>query len=272
MKIMKYNKLLLIALLMAQYAMPTQAAVYGTLKQDLYFEMEDKQVTKPAGTAVSIYDADEEAYLIRIDDSTSEYLDKSFIELAGILTRATTDTVVLEKKDVSSKVLLEIEKDSLVIALDKEDNFYKVKIDGIVGYIDGSTLDESELEELIHKLTTGEEVVEYAKQFLGGRYVYGGTNLATGVDCSGFTQQVMKNFGINLSRTSSAQYANNGRKVSVSDIKPGDLVYYGRGRVTHAAIYAGNGKVIHATTPRTGITMGNLYHGLPLIGVKRVIE
>lgn len=271
MKIMKYNKLLFVALLMAQYAMPTQAAVYGTLKQDLYFEMEDKQIIKEAGSAVSIYDADEEAYLIRIDDSTNEYLDKSFIDLAGILTRAVTDTVVLEKKDVDSEVLLEIEKDSLVIATEKEDNFYKVKIDGIVGYIESSTLDESELEELMKKLT-GEDVVEYAKQFLGGRYVYGGTNLSTGVDCSGFTQQVMKNFGVNLSRTSSSQYANNGRKVSVSDIKPGDLVYYGRGRVTHAAIYAGNGQVIHATTPRNGITMGNLYHGLPLIGVKRVIE
>lgn len=269
-KMMKYNKLLLVGLLVAQAALPTQAAVYGTLKYDLHFETEDTTIFKEAGTPVSIYEADNDAYLIRIDNNTKEYLDKDFIEIHGILTRTIMDTVILEKKDVNSNVLLQIEKDALVVALDKEDNFYKVKVDGVVGYIQGSTVDETDLD-AFDKLT-GQDIVDYAKQHLGAKYVYGGNNLKTGVDCSGFTQQVMKNFGISLSRTASAQYANNGTKVSVSDIKAGDLVYYGRSGVTHAAIYAGDGKVIHATTPKTGVTMGNLYHGLPLVGVKRVVH
>lgn len=124
------------------------------------------------------------------------------------------------------------------------------------------------------KATKAKEVIDYAKKFLGNPYRYGGNSLTRGVDCSGFTQQVMRKQGVSLQRSSSAQYANNGVKVSTKDLQAGDLLFYGyNGRVSHVAIYVGNQKVIHASNSKTGITMGNAFptRGKPLIGAKRVV-
>lgn len=122
--------------------------------------------------------------------------------------------------------------------------------------------------------TTGDVIVTYAKQFLGNPYVYGGNSLTSGVDCSGFTQQIMKHFGISISRSSSAQYANSGYSVSSSNLQKGDLLFYGyNGHVSHVAIYIGGGQVIHANDERTGICIGKAFpsNGKPFIGAKRVI-
>lgn len=122
--------------------------------------------------------------------------------------------------------------------------------------------------------TTGQAVVNYASQFLGNPYVYGGNSLTNGIDCSGFTSQVMKKFGISLNRSSAAQYANNGYSVSSSNLQPGDLLFYGySGQVSHVAIYMGNGRIIHANDERTGICTGNAFpsRGKPYIGAKRVL-
>lgn len=123
-------------------------------------------------------------------------------------------------------------------------------------------------------LGTGDAVVAYAKQFLGNPYVYGGNSLTNGVDCSGFTSQIMRNFGISLNRSSSAQYANNGYYVSSDSLQKGDLVFYGyNGHVSHVAIYIGGGQVIHANDERTGICISNVFPsgGKPYIGAKRVL-
>lgn len=124
------------------------------------------------------------------------------------------------------------------------------------------------------KAAKADEVINYAKQFIGNPYRYGGNSLTKGIDCSGFTQQVMRKSGIHLQRNSAAQYARNGVKISASNLQPGDLLFYGYGgRVSHVAIYVGNKQVIHANDPRTGITMGNAFptRGKPFIGAKRVV-
>ncbi len=121
---------------------------------------------------------------------------------------------------------------------------------------------------------TGQAIVNYAKQFLGNPYVYGGNSLTNGVDCSGFTSQVMKHFGISLNRSSAAQYANNGYHVSSDSLQAGDLLFYGySGQVSHVAIYIGGGQIIHANDERTGICIGNAFpsSGKKYIGAKRVI-
>ena len=121
---------------------------------------------------------------------------------------------------------------------------------------------------------SGSAVVSYAKQFLGNPYVYGGNSLTNGVDCSGFTSQVMRHFGVSLNRSSAAQYANNGTHVSSDNLQPGDLVFYGySGQVSHVAIYIGGGQIIHANDERTGICIGNAFPsgGKPYIGAKRVL-
>ncbi|MBQ8730104.1 MAG: C40 family peptidase, partial [Lachnospiraceae bacterium] len=91
----------------------------------------------------------------------------------------------------------------------------------------------------------GQAVVDYASQFVGNKYVYGGNSLTNGIDCSGFVQQVYKHFGVRLPRTSGAQRSA-GRGVSVSDIQPGDIVCYSG----HVEIYAVNGQIVHASNSK----------------------
>lgn len=114
-------------------------------------------------------------------------------------------------------------------------------------------------------------MVSYAKQFLGNRYVYGGTSLTNGTDCSGFTMGIYGHFGYGLPRTSSAQ-ASATRTISASEAKPGDLFFYGYGgSVSHVAMYIGGGQVIHASNERTGIKISNAFYRTP-IKVGRVIN
>lgn len=124
------------------------------------------------------------------------------------------------------------------------------------------------------KVSTGEKVVEYAKQFIGTPYVSGGNDLNKGVDCSGFTRQVYKNFGVNLKRRSSEQYAHNGYAVSKEDLKPGDLVFYGYDSVCHVAIYVGDGQVIHAPVPGKSVCIVPLWQrgDAPIVGYKRIFN
>lgn len=96
-------------------------------------------------------------------------------------------------------------------------------------------------------------IVAYAKQFLGNPYVYGGTSLTDGTDCSGFTQGVYKHFGIDTGRSSRDQAAK-GRAIDVSAAQPGDLLFYASGdTINHVALYIGGGQVIHASNSTTGI-------------------
>lgn len=111
----------------------------------------------------------------------------------------------------------------------------------------------------------GQQIAQYACQFIGNPYVAGGVSLTNGADCSGFTQSVYKNFGISLPRRSADQ-ANVGKAVSYAEIQPGDLIYYGG----HVGIYIGNGQIVHASTQRTGIKISNaLYRSI--VTVRRVV-
>ncbi len=102
------------------------------------------------------------------------------------------------------------------------------------------------------------ELCQYAKQFIGNPYVWGGTSLTKGADCSGFTLSVFKKYGISLPHYSVSQ-SQMGKKVSLSEAKAGDLVFYAKGNtVNHVAIYLGNGQVVHASSPRTGIKISNV--------------
>ncbi|MCM1048172.1 MAG: NlpC/P60 family protein [Clostridiales bacterium] len=112
------------------------------------------------------------------------------------------------------------------------------------------------------------DLCQYAKQFLGNPYVWGGTSLTNGADCSGFVLSVYKKYGVSLPHYSGSQ-ANCGTRISVSEAKPGDLVFYGSGQtINHVAIYIGNGQVIHASSPKTGIKISNVYYRTPLKAVR----
>lgn len=110
----------------------------------------------------------------------------------------------------------------------------------------------------------GQSIANFALNFVGNPYVWGGTSLTRGCDCSGFAMSVYANFGIGLNRTSRAQ-AGNGYAVGMNELQAGDLVFYAaNGRtISHVAIYIGGGKVVHASTPRTGIIVSSVYHQSP---------
>jgi cell wall-associated NlpC family hydrolase len=108
-----------------------------------------------------------------------------------------------------------------------------------------------------------DRIVNYALRFQGNPYVWGGTSLTNGTDCSGFTQSVFRDNGISISRTSRTQ-AVGGRSISISNMQAGDLVFYERnGRINHVGIYIGNGRVISASSPETGIRITNYNYRTP---------
>lgn len=112
---------------------------------------------------------------------------------------------------------------------------------------------------------------EYAKQFLGNPYVWGGTSLTKGADCSGYVLSIFGKYGYSLPHSSRAQ-ATMGTKVTVAEAKPGDLVFYSKGgHINHVAIYIGGGQVIHASSPKYGIRITSVYYRTPTT-VRRIIQ
>ena len=106
-------------------------------------------------------------------------------------------------------------------------------------------------------------IVAYAKQFLGNPYVYGGTSLTEGADCSGFTMKVFEHFGISTGRSSRDQAAK-GKEISIDAVQPGDLLFYASGDyINHVALYIGGGQIIHASTPKNGIMITTAYYRTP---------
>ena len=111
----------------------------------------------------------------------------------------------------------------------------------------------------------GQQIADFACQFIGNPYVAGGTSLTNGADCSGFVMSVFKEYGISLPRSSYAQ-STVGKGVSYSEAKPGDVIYYGG----HVGIYIGDGKIVHASTERTGIKITSATYR-NIITVRRIV-
>lgn len=113
------------------------------------------------------------------------------------------------------------------------------------------------------------DLANYALQFVGNPYVYGGTSLTEGADCSGFVMKLYENYGVSLPRTAPAQ-ATVGYAVSIENAQPGDIISYGYdGAVTHSAIYIGNEMIVHASTPQGGIRTDNMYI-MPIMTIRRI--
>lgn len=116
-------------------------------------------------------------------------------------------------------------------------------------------------------------MVNYAMQFIGNPYVYGGTSMVNGVDCSAFVQNIYRNFGMSLPRTCREQVSL-GREIPLEDIRPGDLLYYydyDKGYVGHVTMYIGNNKVIHASNPKSGIIISNAWYRTPT-SIRRMFD
>ncbi len=122
------------------------------------------------------------------------------------------------------------------------------------------------------------ELIEYSKQYIGTPYVWGGTDLTAGVDCSGFVYSVYKHYGITLNRTSRDMYTQ-GTSVTKSELVPGDLLFFNTGGdsvISHVGMYIGNGDYIHSTNGNgNGVTISNLSDGYSrntYVGAKRILD
>lgn len=201
-------------------------------------------------------------------------------ELVKTIVRINVDGLnVRDQADISSAVLTQVPKGEELEYVETLGEWVKVSIDGEEGFVSAefSTVEEKldtavTLSELLYGQGVSNvrvDLVEYAKQFVGNPYVWGGTSLTKGADCSGFTLAVYKKYGISLSHSSRAQ-ANEGTKIAVSDIRPGDLLFYANssGTINHVALYIGGNQVVHASSPKTGIKISKYNYRTPVKAVR----
>lgn len=194
-----------------------------------------------------------------------------------IKTVATVNTETLNvraEKSTEAAVLSQVGNSEAFTVNSVADGWVEISVDDSVGYIsqDYVTLAQAlPTAKTIEQVKYGDgvsdvraSVVSYALQFVGNRYVWGGTSLEKGIDCSGFTMRILGKYGISLPHSSKAQ-PSYGTKISASEAKPGDLFFYGSGRsISHVAIYIGNGQIVHASNKRDGIKVSNAYYRNPI--------
>lgn len=207
---------------------------------------------------------------------------------------------VRQKADKTSQIIKQLSINTQVTVISTDNGWAYVNINGTKGYIAESLLSNTKQETSRGTTTerstantaaatqttedkttantpaesttstTGNSVVAYAKQFLGCKYVYGGTT-TSGFDCSGFTQFVYKHFGVTLNRTAAAQYSNG---KAVTDLQAGDLVMFGKSGINHVGIYIGGNTFIHAANPSRGVTTDTLasgYYKTNYVGARRIL-
>ncbi len=206
---------------------------------------------------------------------------------------------VRKEASTSSEIVTTLSVNTPVEVVAESNGWSQVKVSGKEGYISSSLLSETK-KETSRSTTTprkaednkteqkqpekakttetpapsgkGNTVLATAQQYIGCRYVYGGMS-PSGFDCSGFTSYVYKSHGVNLNRTAAGQYSN-GVAVSRNDLKPGDLVMFGKSGINHVGIYAGGGKIVHAANPSRGVTTDSInsgYYNKNYVGARRVM-
>lgn len=211
--------------------------------------------------------------------------------LLGVVNAESGYINIREEMSTESDVVGKIRKDAICEVVSIEDGWCEIESGEINGYISsdylltGAEANEkaesmmAEGKEFETAITMMEyrygkgvtdiqmEICEYARQFVGNPYRWGGTSLTKGADCSGFTMAVYANYGVSIPHSSSAQ-ANRGERIDVSEVQPGDLVFYGGKSIHHVAMYIGNGQVVHAQSSDTGIVVSSMYYNTPTRAVR----
>lgn len=245
-------------------------------------------VTKLSNARVSVIDKSSGWYKISYDGKTG-WVSEDYIKLLSTKGTINANGVNFRKSaSTSSEIIDSLSKGTSVEIIDTLSGWHKIKVGTKVGYVatkfvsaaststtnssrstQAATIDESD-----NSLIS--QVVEYAKKFVGVKYVYGGKS-PSGFDCSGYVGYVFKNFGIKLNSSSADMYSN-GVKVSKSELKAGDILFFdassrrSSGAIDHVGIYLGGDKFIHASTSNRKVLIESLsgYQGT-YIGARRVI-
>lgn len=194
----------------------------------------------------------------------------------------TDDLNVRLEANSSSSILTVLDKGTVVTVTGKKGNYRKIIVPSSEGA--SSLFDRTETAYVYSKYVTkgttlpvsastsgsskGQQVVNYAKKFVGNPYRWGGTSLTKGADCSGFVQSVYKHFGKSLPRTSSSQRKAGTKVSSLKKAKAGDIICYSG----HVAIYMGNNKIVHASTKKTGIKISNNAAYRKIVSIRRIFK
>lgn len=265
------------------------------------YDASTAEVLKEGKVWLKIKSGDLTGYVAKKYTVTGEELEEYADENCDKDATVTTTTLkVREKKSTDAPVLTLVGDGETYKVLKEYKDWVKVKLDDTTGFVSKDYVDvEFKFEDAISieeeqaALAAAQEqssrnlsrssdsnsteipasatssslrqsIADYAVQFVGNPYVWGGTSLTNGADCSGFTMSVLSNFGIGISRTSTAQ-SSNGSSVSVGNVQVGDLIFYGSGSsIGHVAMYIGNGKVVHASNAKTGIIISDMYYRSPI--------
>ena len=208
--------------------------------------------------------------------ATKKAVEKAGEEFVAAMEADTDESAESTAESVDSENAEQTVESGTAVSADTDTEVSSENVDTDVSAeesVDNSETDNSETEEEAQSGSTEEElraqIVDFALQFEGNPYVYGGTSLTNGADCSGFVMSVFAQFGYSLPRVAADQYYQSVQK-SVADLEPGDLVFYGSG-ISHVALYIGDGQIIHASTSASGIKISNYDYETP-VGVGTYIE
>ncbi|MDE7267502.1 MAG: C40 family peptidase [Lachnospiraceae bacterium] len=196
-------------------------------------------------------------------------------EVASMIAIVNTQTLKVREEPNTDSIVITLipQEEELEVVEVMENGWIKFLLDDEEAYVSGEYVDvEERLEKAVTltELLYGQGVsdvrvnlVQEAKKYVGNPYVWGGVSLTNGADCSGFTLSIFKKYGVSLPHHAASQ-AQMGTKVSLGEVQPGDLVFYAKnGSINHVAIYIGNGQVIHASSPKTGIKISSVNYRTP---------
>ena len=263
------------------------------------YAKESVQIVDLVGTSDIWYKVDIEG--------TNAYIKQEYLTLTKVdgSVKATHLNIRNYPDIQKSKVIGSLKNGTNVEILYKVNGFYKIIVNDSIGFVASeyieckydsymSTQSLSNIEEIsggkgdtitsnnsqssspstLLSSSKGEKLIETAMKYLGNPYIYGGNSLTNGTDCSGFTQGVMRIHDVTIPRTSSEQ-SKVGTLITKEDLQKGDLLFFGSSptAISHCGIYIGEGEMIHASSPSTGIIISGAYvsGGLPLQVIRRVI-
>ncbi len=240
----------------------------------------------PKDAACEVLDVDENGWAHIKSGKLDGYCSTEFLylgdaaiargrEVASMIAIVNTETLKVREEPNTDSVVITLipQEEELEVVEVMENGWIKFLLDDEEAYVSGEYVDvEERLEKAVTltELLYGQgvsnvrvDLVQYAKQFVGNPYVWGGTSLTNGADCSGFTMSIYKKYGVSLPHHAASQ-AQLGTKIEYGSAQPGDLVFYAKnGNINHVAIYIGNGQVIHASSPKTGIKISTWNYRTP---------
>ena len=241
--------------------------------------------TAPAGTNVIVESEPADGWYKVYSNGSWGYMSADYVSFATTLDVSAsgwvcgTDVRMRAGAGTYSEILRVTEYGESVEITGVCGEWYRVNAGGMSGYIRGDYVELGEYDGSTAPTdfsgSVGEQIVSFAKQYMGYSYVWAGSSPSTGFDCSGFVSYVFKSMGYQTSRTAADIYYNNGTSVAYEDLQPGDAVFFASSSqaIGHVGIYIGNGQFIHSSSGAGYVTINSLsesYYSRMYVGAKRI--